>query len=136
MRRSQPSTGLEGAPDVMLLALAAVMVAVVWLVSHVHEATLPQIDLPSSEASRLGSSGAASINVTLRLADTGAPEVWVEDAVLPDGIDGLKAALDRSEVPAITLRADAGTRWEDALRVMTIAAQLGRPVNIAADQEK
>ncbi len=31
MRRVQPGSGLEGAPDIMLLTMAGLMVAIVWL---------------------------------------------------------------------------------------------------------
>ena len=113
----------------MLLTMAALMVAIVWLVSQVSEATLPAIDLPTSEAAGLGASERTSVQVTLRPADSGAVAVFVDETELPGGLDALRSALD--EGPDVTLRADAGTRWEDALHAMGIAAELGLEVSVA-----
>ena len=41
MSRPNAGTGLEGAPDIMLLTMAALMVAIVWLVSIAHETAPP-----------------------------------------------------------------------------------------------
>jgi biopolymer transport protein ExbD len=133
MRRWNQGTGLEGAPDIMLLTMSALMVAIVWLVSHAHETTLPPIDLPSSDASRLGSADAAAVNVTLRPAAVGSIEVWLEDARVADDLAGLESALAAAGAGAVTLRADASTRWEDGLGAMSAAARLGLAVSVAAE---
>ena len=133
MRRWNHGTGLEGAPDIMLLTMSALMVAIVWLVSHAHETTLPPIDLPSSDASRLGSMDAAAVNVTLRPDAGGSIEVWLEDARVTDDLAGLESALAASGAGAVTLRADASTRWEDGLGAMSAAARLGLAVSVAAE---
>ncbi len=126
-------TGLEGAPDIMLLTMAALMVALVWLVSHAHEMTLPPIDLPSSDASRLGSAAAAAVNVTLRPGADGSLEVWLDERRVAGGLAGLDSVLAASGAAAVTLRADAGTRWEDGLGAMSSAARLGLAVSVAAE---
>lgn len=133
MRRWNQGTGLEGAPDIMLLTMSALMVAIVWLVSHAHETTLPPIDLPSSDASRLGSADAAAVNVTLRPDAGGSIEVWLEDARVTDDLAGLESALAAVGAGAVTLRADASTRWEDGLGAMSAAARLGLAVSVAAE---
>ncbi len=132
MRAWNPGTGLEGAPDIMLLTMAALMVAIVWLVSHAQETTLPPIELPKSSANALGSADAAALNVTLRPTSLGPPEVWLEDRRVAGGIRGLEAALASSHASAITLRADADTRWEDGLGAMSAAGRLGLAVSVAA----
>ena len=133
MRRWNPGTGLEGAPDIMLLMMAALMVAIVWLVSHAQETTLPPIELPKSSANALGSADAAALNVTLRPTSSGEPEVWLEDRRVAGGLRGLEAALAGSRASAITLRADADTRWEDGLGAMSAAGRLGLAVSVAAN---
>ncbi len=133
MRRWNPGTGLEGAPDIMLLMMAALMVAIVWLVSHAQETTLPPIELPKSSANALGSADAAALNVTLRPTPSGEPEVWLEDRRVVGGIRGLEAALAGSHASAITLRADADTRWEDGLGAMSAAGRLGLAISVAAN---
>ncbi len=133
MRRWNPGTGLEGAPDIMLLMMAALMVAIVWLVSHAQETTLPPIERPKSSANALGSADAAALNVTLRPTPSGEPEVWLEDRRVVGGIRGLEAALAGSHASAITLRADADTRWEDGLGAMSAAGRLGLAVSVAAN---
>ncbi len=133
MRHWNPGTGLEGAPDIMLLTMAALMVAIVWLVSHAQETTLPPIELPKSGANALGSADAAALNVTLRPTSGGVPEVWLEDRRLSGGIDALEEALAGSHASAITLRADADTRWEDGLGAMSAAGRLGLAVSVAAN---
>ena len=132
-RRWNPGTGLEGAPDIMLLTMAGLMVAIVWLVSHAHEATLPPIDLPTSSSSALGSQEAAALNVTLRPSSAGSLEVWLEDRQVAGGLAGLEAALADSGAGAVTLRADADTRWEDGLEAMSAAGRLGLAVAVAAN---
>lgn len=132
MRRANPGTGLEGAPDIMLLTMAALMVAIVWLVSHAQEATLPPIDLPESDASARGSSSTAAVNVTLRPSSDGV-QVWLQDRRLAAGLDGLEAALARSGAASVTLRADRDTRWEDGLVAMSAAGRLGLSISVAAD---
>lgn len=133
MRRVHAGSGLEGAPDIMLLTMAGLMVAIVWLVAHAHEATLPELDLPESDASSLGASDAASVHVSLRPADGGGLEVWIEGERLDGGVEALEAALAASGAAAVTLRADAGTRWEDGLRAMSAASRLGLRVSVAAE---
>ena len=131
--RASTSTGLEAAPDIMLLTMAALMVAIVWLVSHAQELTLPPIELPGSDAASLGQSDAAGVNVTLRPADDGGLEVWLEDARVDAGLDGLADALAAAGAGAVTLRADARTPWQDGLAAMNAAARLGLPVSVAAE---
>ncbi len=132
-RRWNHGTGLEGAPDIMLLTMAALMVAIVWLVSHAHEMTLPPIDLPSSDASSLGGADAAAVNVTLRPGAGGSLEVWLDAMRVAGDLAGLDAVLAASGAVAVTLRADAGTRWEDGLEAMSAAARLGLAVSVAAE---
>lgn len=133
MRRVAQATGLEGAPDIMLLTMAALMVAIVWLVSHVHESTLPPIDLPSSEAASLGSDAAARVVVTLRPGPEGALEVFVDDVALAGGLDALAEPLASSDALGVTLRADAATDWNDALRAMTVISAAGLSIEVAAE---
>jgi biopolymer transport protein ExbD len=130
-RRTSPGTGLEGAPDIMLLTMAALMVALVWLVSHA-ETALPPIDLPSSEAARIGTLDAAAVHVTLRPAASGSPEVWLEEEQVDGGLASLEEALAGAGAGAVTLRADAATRWEHGLEAMAAAARLGLPISVAA----
>ncbi len=132
MRRGHPGTGLEGAPDIMLLTMAALMVAIVWLVSHVHETTLPPIDLPTSATSALGNADAAALNLTLRPEPGGALGVWLEDRRVAGGLPSLESALADAGASAVTLRADAATRWEDALAALGAAGRLGLAVSVAA----
>ncbi len=132
MRRGHPGTGLEGAPDIMLLTMAALMVAIVWLVSHVHETTLPPIDLPTSATSALGNADAAALNLTLRPEPGGALGVWLEDRRVAGGLPSLESALADAGASAVTLRADADTRWEDGLAAMGAAGRLGLAVSVAA----
>lgn len=134
MRRVQPSSGLEGAPDIMLLTMAGLMVAIVWLVSHAHESTLPQIDLPQSDASQLGAADRSAVHVTLSPGPEGAPRVWLEDEPVPGGLDGLEAALTDAQAGSVMLRADAAVAWEDGLRAMSVAAKLELPIAVAADR--
>ena len=135
MRRAQTATGLEGAPDIMLLTMAGLMVVLVWLVSHVHEATLPPIELPHSAASRLGSADRATVNVTLR-PRTGAAgvDVWLEEKPVLGSLDGLESALANAAAAAVTLRVDVATPWEHALHAMTIVAGLDLEIQVAALQ--
>ena len=134
MRHVHPGSGLEGAPDIMLLTMAGLMVAIVWLVSHAHEATLPQIDLPQSEASRIGTRERAAVNVTLRPGDDGVIEVWIEEEPVQGGIEALEDALSGLGARSVTLRADSATPWKDGLRAMGVAARLGLPVSVAASR--
>ena len=134
MRRVQPGSGLEGAPDIMLLTMAGLMVAIMWLVSNAHEATLPEIDLPHSDASHLGESARASLNVSLRPSEGGGVDVWLEGERVPGGIDGLGELLSETGAGSVTLRADSSTRWEDGLRAMSVAARLGLPISVAVDR--
>jgi biopolymer transport protein ExbD len=117
----------------MLLLMAALMVAIVWLVSHANERTLPPIELPSSEQARLGSAASLAAQVTLRPDSAGALEVFVEDERVTGDLDGLEAALRERAAVEVTLRADAGTRWEQVLRAMTVATRLELDVSVAAD---
>lgn len=133
MRRAPQSTGLEGAPDIMLLTMAALMVAIVWLVSHAHERTLPPIELPRAEEAQLGVNGARAVAVTLRPKAPGAVEVYVADERVPGDLRGLEAALEGKRAAELVLRADAATRWEDALAAMDIAARLGLPLVVAGE---
>ena len=134
MRRVQPSSGLEGAPDIMLLTMAGLMVAIVWLVSHAHEATLPQIDLPQSEASRIGAADRSAAHVTLSPGPEGVPRVWLEGEPVPGGLDGLEAALAEAQAGSVTLRADAAVTWENGLRALSVAAKLELPIAVAANR--
>ncbi len=131
-RTASTGTGLEGAPDVMLLTLAALMVAIVWLASHAHETTLPPIDLPSSDAGSIGSAEQPEARVTLRPGPDGL-EVWLEDARVEGDLAGLEPALAKLGVGAVTLRADAATRWEAGLEAMSAAARLGLSVAVAVE---
>jgi biopolymer transport protein ExbD len=132
MRRGGANTGLEGAPDIMLLTMAALMVAIVWLVSHARERTLPPIALPAAEEARLGSAAKGTLNVTLRPGGAGALEVWVEDRRLDGGLDALESTLAELGGLEVTLRADSSTRWEDVLATMNVASRLGLDVAVAA----
>lgn len=134
MRRPNPATGLEGAPDIMLLTMAALMVAIVWLVSQAHEATLPPIELPSSDASRLGSRAEAAVTVTLRPDGAGRIEVFLEDRALDGGLEALEMALRDSGASAVTLRADSRTSWQAGLEAMSAAARQGMAVSVAAER--
>jgi biopolymer transport protein ExbD len=132
MRRGTPSTGLEGAPDIMLLTLAALMVAIVWLVSHAHERTLPPIALPSSSEARLGEAAGSAVNVTLRPGPAGDLEIYVEDRRIDGNLEGLESTLRELGGLEVTLRADSGTRWADVLGAMTVASRLGLEIAVAA----
>ena len=133
MRRAQTSTGLEGAPDIMLLTMAGLMVVLVWLVSHVHEATLPPIDLAQSAESRLGSVDSATANVTLRPAgQKGSVDVWLDDEPVAGNLSGLAEALVTSGAASVTLRVDAATPWEHALQAMTVVSALDLEIQVAA----
>jgi biopolymer transport protein ExbD len=132
MRRSPSSTGLEGAPDIMLLTMAALMVAIVWLVSHAHERTLPPIALPSSPEARLGETAAGMVNVTLRPGAKGDLEIYVEDRRVAGGLEALESTLRNLGGLEVTLRADSSTRWEDVLAAMSVASRLGLEVSVAA----
>lgn len=118
----------------MLLTMAGLMVAIVWLVAQAHEATLPEIDLPQSEASSLGESARASLNVSVRPAEGGGVDVWLEGERVAAGVEGLEHALEQAGASSVTLRADSSTRWEDGLRAMSVAARLGLPVSVAAER--
>ena len=133
MRHLQPGTGLESAPDIMLLMMAALMVAIVWLSSLSHETALPPIDLPSADVAGLGTESAAAVAVTLRPGPEGALEVFVEQAPVAGGLKGLAPALERAGAGAVLLRADAATRWQDGLAAMSVAARLGLSVSVAVD---
>ena len=134
MTRPSASTGLEAAPDIMLLMMAALMVAMVWLASLSHETSLPPIDLPTSEAGALGAQNAASVHVTLRPGPAGTLQVFLEEQPIAGGIGALAAALAERGAGSLTLRADAETRWEDALSAMSAAAGAGMSVSIAVDR--
>ena len=136
MRRRQAAalgTGLEGAPDIMLLTMAALMVAIVWLVSHVDESTLPPVDLPTSDAAALGGTDATAANVTLRPDASGVTRVWIEERPLEGGLDALENALGSTGTRSVVLRAAAATPWQDTLSAMTAAAHLGLPISVAAE---
>ncbi len=132
MRRSPSSTGLEGAPDIMLLTMAALMVAIVWLVSHAHERTLPPISLPSSPEARLGETAAGMVNVTLRPGTDSDLEIYVEERRVEGGMEALESTLRDLGGLEVTLRADSSTRWEDVLGAMSVASRLGLEVAVAA----
>ena len=132
MKRRPASTGLEGAPDIMLLTMAGLMVAVVWLAAHAQEKSLPPISLPASDAAAPAAPSDREVRVTLR------PEgdrigVWVEDRRIGGGLDALEEALVQSRARAVTLRADAGTRWDAVLTAMSAAARLELAVSVAAN---
>jgi biopolymer transport protein ExbD len=133
MRRAVHSTGLEGAPDIMLLTMAALMVAIVWLVSHAHERTLPPVELPEAAEARLGTGTASTATVTLRPLPEGDVEVYLEDARVPGDLDGLEEALRAALPTELVLRADARTAWQQALLTMNVAAKLRIPLSVAGD---
>ena len=133
MRQLQHGTGLESAPDIMLLMMAALMVAIVWLSSLSHETALPPIDLPSSESAGLGTAQAAAVAVTLSPGPEGTLEVFVEQARVVGGLEGLVPALEQAGAGAVVLRADAATPWQDGLTAMAAAAKLGLSVSVAVD---
>lgn len=128
------SAGLEGAPDIMLLTMAALMVAILWLAAQAHETALPPIDLPTSEAAGLGHTEAASVTITLRPGPKQSLEVFVDESLLSGGLAAVPDALEASGSGAVTLRADAGTDWESALEVMSSAAQLGLSISVAVSR--
>lgn len=134
MKRAAGSAtvGLEAAPDIMMLTMAALMVAIVWLVAHASEATLPPVDLPESAAASLGASDRASVQVTLRPGEAGT-EVWIDDERLDGGLAQLADALTERNAAGLTLRADERVPWRDALEAMTASASAGLPVSVAAD---
>ena len=134
MARANVSTGLEAAPDIMLLTMAALMVAIVWLASLSHETSLPPIDLPTSDAAALGVQEAASVYVTLRPDPDGTLQVFLEEEPVPGGIDALAALLAERGAGSLTLRADADTRWEDGLSALSAAASAGMSVSVAVDR--
>jgi biopolymer transport protein ExbD len=134
MARSNASTGLESAPDIMLLTMAALMVAIVWLASLSHETSLPPIDLPTSDAGSLGTQEAASVHVTLRPGPDRTLQVFLEEEPVEGGIDALASVLAERGAGSLTLRADAETRWEDGLSAMSAAASAGMSVSVAVDR--
>ena len=126
------TAGLEGAPDIMLLTMAALMVAIVWLSKHAIEHTLPPIDLPHAEGARLGDGLGDPIVVTLRPAGERS-DIYLGEARLEGGLAALRETLAASTAREMVLRADGGTRWEDALRVMDAAARQGLVLSVAGD---
>ncbi len=134
MARASVSTGLEAAPDIMLLTMAALMVAIVYLASLSHETSLPPIDLPTSDAAGLGVKEAASVYVTLRPDADGTLQVFLEEEPVTGGIEALAALLAERGAGSLTLRADAETRWEDGLSALSAAASAGMSVSVAVDR--
>ena len=134
MARANVSTGLEAAPDIMLLTMAALMVAIVYLASLSHETSLPPIDLPTSDAAGLGVKEAASVYVTLRPDADGTLQVFLEEKPVTGGIEALAALLAERGAGSLTLRADAETRWEDGLSALSAAASAGMSVSVAVDR--
>ena len=134
MARANVSTGLEAAPDIMLLTMAALMVAIVYLASLSHETSLPPIDLPTSDAAALGVKEAASVYVTLRPDADGTLQVFLEEEPVTGGIEALAALLAERGAGSLTLRADAETRWEDGLSALSAAASAGMSVSVAVDR--
>ena len=117
----------------MLLTMAGLMVVMVWLVSHVHEATLPAIDLPHSTESRLGSAERTAANVTLRPAATaGEVDVWLDEEPVAGRLAGLASALTSSGAASVTRRVDAATPWAQALDAMTVVSGLDLEIQVAA----
>ena len=133
-RQVQRATGLEGAPDIMLLTMSALVVMVIWLVAHAQERTLPAIDLARSESATLGADLAAAAIVTLRQSDAGRLEVFVDDRRIA-GLDALESALDQAGATSVTLRAEPETGWQDVLTAMTAAAALDLPLSVAANTD-
>ena len=115
----------------MLLTMAGLMVAVVWLASHAQESTLPPLSLPEAEAATLTPESPVDVHVTLK-PGTGATQVFIEDALVAGGLGALENALARGGAGSITLRADATTPWSDVLAAMGVAAKLDLPVSVAA----
>ena len=134
MSRPNAGTGLESAPDIMLLTMAGLMVAIVWLASLAHETALPPIDLPSTDTATLGALDRAAAQVTLRPVGDGAPEVFLEQEPVAGGLEGLEAALRERSATAVVLRADETIRWRDALTAMSAAARLDLPISIAVER--
>ena len=134
MARANVSTGLEAAPDIMLLTMAALMVAIVYLASLSHETSLPPIDLPTSDAAGLGVKQAASVYVTLRPDADGTLQVFLEEKPVTGGIEALAALLAERGAGSLTLRADADTRWEDGLSALSAAASAGMSISVAVDR--
>lgn len=133
MSRPNAGTGLEGAPDIMLLTMAALMVAIVWLVSIAHETALPPIDLPSADSAALGGLDNAAAKVTLRPTDAGL-DVFLEEEPVTGGLEGLETALRDRSATAVILRADEAIQWRDALQAMTAAARLELPISVAVER--
>lgn len=117
----------------MLLTMSALMVAIVWLVAHAHERTLPPIELPRAEAAHLGTSVAGSVALTLRPAGAGGVEAYLDERRVPGDLDGLAQALVEAAPSEVVLRADASTRWEHSLRAMSAVASFGVPVAVAGE---
>jgi biopolymer transport protein ExbD len=134
MSRPNAGTGLESAPDIMLLTMAALMVAIVWLASLAHETALPPIDLPSADSATLGALDRAAAKVTLSPGADGALEVFLEKKAVAGGLGGLEAALRERSATAVVLRADEAIRWRDALTAMSAAARLDLPISIAVER--
>lgn len=132
-RRPAPGSGLEGAPDIMLLTMAALMVALVWLVSQAHETALPPIDLPSAEIPELGGQAARAVYVTLEPAQEGV-RVYLGETELEGGLEALEAALAASGAGEVTLRAEADLPWRIGLEAMSAAARLELPVSVAVER--
>jgi len=124
----------------MLLTMAGLMVAIVWLSAHAQERTLPPIELPTSQAGSLGLREDTPLRVTLRpetsargaSADTA--RVFVEERELPGGIPQLETELEGRRGGTLTLRADAGLRWETVLEAMSAAAKWDISVNVAVER--
>lgn len=134
MRRAGHSAtaGLEGAPDIMLLTMAALMVAIVWLSKHAIEHTLPPVELPRVEGARLGDGLGDPIVVTLR--PTGEHvDIFLGEARLDGGLSALRETLAASTARQMVLRADRGTPWEDALQIMDVASRQGLVLSVAGD---
>jgi biopolymer transport protein ExbD len=132
-RKHGSTTGMEAAPDIMLLTMAGLMVAVVWLSTRAQETTLPPLDLPQADAAALADETPTTAYVTLR-PTAGTTEVWLDSEQLTAGLPELEAALTRAGASAVTLRADAATAWSDVLAAMGVAAKLELPVTVAADK--
>ncbi len=118
----------------MLLTMAGLMVAIVWLSAHAQEHTLPPLTLPESESGRLGLSQNSPLHVTLRPGADGAVSVYLEAELLRGGIAALEAALEAQQGRTLTLRADAELRWDAVLQAMSAAARWGIEVNVAVER--
>jgi hypothetical protein len=132
-RRAPGSSGLEAAPDVMLLTMSGLMVSLVWLSALTHEQSVAGVDVAGRGAQGLSASDVLRLFVTLRSVDTGV-DVFVGERRLAGGIDELAEVLARADARTrITLRAEGDVPWSEVLEAMSAAARLDLPVSVAPE---